>query len=109
MTLNTAQPVLGSDRDLDYSDTDFVIDDMRTISYFLLNAFITLYMPIPSNIIAPTKQAFQNSIDGFEACNSLRDTTGATTGSAEVPDCTALFAFCKFYLALFRHSHDKLI
>jgi hypothetical protein len=96
---NTIQPVVGSDRDLDYSNSGYEIDDMDTISYHILRMVISMSSPMARNVLGAAMQGRQNAASVFENCITL----GNGVGSTGVPDCVALYALGKCF-ALLRQS-----
>jgi hypothetical protein len=105
MILQTIQPVVGSDRDFDYSGSNHYIGDMVTISYFLLRSVLEVTSGMPAALRQIAGQSAANSVNGFESCNTLRDQADTT----QVPECVALYALGKFFFLHFLNlDYDEI-
>jgi hypothetical protein len=90
---------VGTDRNYDLSESEHVLDDQVTISYYLLRSFIEINTQMAANVRAAGPIAYQRSQNGygFELCNTMRNTVGSTG----IPECIALFALGKFSFSFF--------
>jgi hypothetical protein len=93
-TLHTVQPVVGSDRDFDVSDSHYALDDMITISYYILRSVIELSVPMSAALYNAVFQGRRNTLNVFENCNTLRNSAAGTTG---IHECLALYALGKLF------------